>query len=267
MLGLVAAMAVVAVSIGIIMRDDHPEKLAEAEDCVGGFDVCGDEGLVEAELLVRRCPSADSCTTEPLDAQPYLEFVQLDGPVGERCGPGDCGAVPHALQQGWNAGRWRIIAPAVGKLKPPPPVTIDLEAGETVPVKLVYRDPCVPPAIIKKHGMKLEGYCPTSDPLAVGESERIVIGMVHRSPCWRPPDFAGSFWATHSDLPPRAMSALHGGVSGRMKLVSKNAAVFRGPAVKTRERPDEPFQRVPTKGKFVLRFHRIEGGIRRANCA
>ncbi len=101
----------------------------------------------------------------------------------------------------------------------------------------------------------------------MGESERIVIGMVHRSPCWRPPDFAGSFWATHTHLPPRAMSALHGGVSGRMKLVSKSAAVFRGPAMEVRERADEPFARVPAKEKFVLRFHRIAGGIRRASCS
>lgn len=257
-------------AVGIILRgrgEERGPQVAKAEDCLSGLDVCGKEGLVEAEVLVRRCPTTDRCTTEPLDAQPYLEFIQLDGPGGERCGPGDCGAVPRALQQGWNPGRWKIVAPFLGKLKPPPPVTIDLQAGETVPVKIVYRDPCVPPSSIKKHGMKLEGHCPTSDPLAVGESEPVVIGMVHRSPCWRPPDFAGSFWATHTHLPPRAMSALHGGVSGRMKLVSKSAALFRAPAVKTRERPDEPFARVPAKGRFVLTFHRIEGGIRRASCS
>ncbi len=155
LLGLVVAVAVAAMAVGITMpgRDEERgEQVAKAEDCLSGFDVCGNEGLVEAELLVRRCPTTDRCTTGPLHAQLYLEFIQLDGPVGERCGPGDCRAVPHALQQGWNPGRWKIVAPPPGKLKPPPPVTIDLQAGETVAVKIVYRDPCVPPSSIKKHG-------------------------------------------------------------------------------------------------------------------
>lgn len=71
---------------------------------------------------------------------------------------------------------------------------------------------------------------------------------------------------THTYLPSRAMSALHGGVTGKMKLVTQDSAVFRAPAFKARQSLDEPFVRVPAKGSFLLRFHRIEGGIRSAFC-
>ena len=52
-----------------------------------------------------------------------------------------------------------------------------------------------------------------------------------------------------------------------MRLIAPETAVFEAPAVKARERLDEPFERIPAKGRFVLRFHRIDGGIRRASCA
>ena len=63
------------------------------------------------------------------------------------------------------------------------------------------------------------------------------------------------------------MSAMHGGVTGEMKLVTEDTAVFRAPAFKTRRRLSEPFVRVPAKGGFLLSFHRIEGGIRSAGCS
>ena len=92
------------------------------------------------------------------------------------------------------------------------------------------------------------------------------MSMVHKSPCWWPADFAGSFWRIHTHLSPRAMSALHGGVTGKMKLATEDAAVFRAPAFKTRRCLSGPFVRVPAKGGFLLSFHRIEGGIRSAFC-
>lgn len=142
---------------------------------------------------------------------------------------------------------------------PPPPKTA--EASPTATAS------CVPPETVTKDGYALEGYCPRSTPLEVGQSRRLTVSAVHRNPCWSPPDFAGSFWRTHTHVEPKAMSALHGGVSGRMKLTASNIAVFEAPAVRTRERPDEPFERIPAEGAFVLRFHRIDGAIRRAACA
>lgn len=59
---------------------------------------------------------------------------------------------------------------------------------------------------------------------------------------------------------------MHGEVTGKMKLVTEDTAVFRAPAFKTRRRLGEPFVRVPAKGGFLLRFHRSEGGIRSAFC-
>lgn len=125
---------------------------------------------------------------------------------------------------------------------------------------------CVPPSPVWRGGYRLKGFCPRSKPVPVGGVRKFLIGMVHKSRCWAPPDFAGSFWMTHTHLPDRAMSALHGGITGHMTLVRKDAAVFRAPAVMTRTSLDEPLRRVPARGGFLLEFHRIEGGIRTAGC-
>lgn len=72
---------------------------------------------------------------------------------------------------------------------------------------------------------------------------------------------------THTHLPPRAMSALHGGATGKMKLRDRRHCGFSCPCVQdASESPDEPFVRVPAKGRYLLRFHRIEGGIRSVFC-
>ena len=126
---------------------------------------------------------------------------------------------------------------------------------------------CVPPPAVKRGIYVLEGSYPSSESVAVGATRKITLTMVHKSPCWWPADFAGSYWMTHTYLPSRAMSALHGGVTGRMKLVTKDSAVFRAPAFKTRRSLDEPFVWVPADGGYLLRFHRIEGGIRSAFCS
>jgi hypothetical protein len=57
---------------------------------------------------------------------------ELDGPVRERCGPGDCGLVVEALLIGeyWSPGRWKVIPPAVAGWKEPSPPVIVVEAGE-----------------------------------------------------------------------------------------------------------------------------------------
>lgn len=128
-------------------------------------------------------------------------------------------------------------------------------------------DECVPPTPVTRSGYTLKGFCPKSTQLPIGGSTQITIDAVHEGPCWDPPDFAGSFWQTDTDLPHREMAALHGGITGTMKLVSRDTAVFDGPAVKVRERLHEPFQRIPKHGHFHLRFHRLPGPIRRASCA
>ena len=120
-----------------------PEDKLFSNDCVSGLQLCADEGLIEARILLKTCVQDDECRTEPLHGNPFLEFIQLDGPAGERCGPGDCGAVPDALQEGWAPGRWKILAPARQGLTTPEPVTIDLDAGEVLEVDLVYLDDSV----------------------------------------------------------------------------------------------------------------------------
>lgn len=112
-----------------------------AEECGSGLQLCADEGLIEAKILVKTCDQNGSCRTEPLNRHPYLEFIQLDGPPDERCGPGDCGAVPEALQQGWNPGRWKIVAPPIEGLEQPAPVVIDLDPQEVLKIEFVYTDP------------------------------------------------------------------------------------------------------------------------------
>ncbi len=127
---------------------------------------------------------------------------------------------------------------------------------------------CVPPKTTRRAGMKLTGYCPESEPVAVGHSEQLVISMIHRHPCWQPPDFARRFWRVrnHAPLSKKTMSALHGGVTGEMKLVSQGTAVFKGPAIKIRQRANGPWTRIPASGSFYFQFDRIRGGIRRASC-
>lgn len=120
--------------------DDVPEDKRFSEECGSSLQLCADEGLIQARILVKTCTHDDGCRTEPLSQNPFLEFVQLDGPAGERCGPGDCGAAPNALQHGWSAGRWKIIAPPLEGLTEPEPVTIDLQAGELLNVDFVYVD-------------------------------------------------------------------------------------------------------------------------------
>jgi hypothetical protein len=84
--------------------------------------------------------------------------------------------------------------------------------------------------------------------------------------CWEPLDFDRTFWIPTQHMSSRMMGAVHGGVSGRLTLVTRDRAVFRGRAVVTRRAPDEPFRRVPAKGPFLVRFERFEGGVRVLGC-
>jgi hypothetical protein len=116
-----------------------PEDERFSEQCGTGLQLCSDEGLIEARIFVETCSQGDECRFEPSSQNPFLEFIQLDGPEGKGCGPGDCGAVPDALQQGWQPGRWKIIAPPLRGYETPDPVTIDLQAREVLEVEFTYR--------------------------------------------------------------------------------------------------------------------------------
>lgn len=96
--------------------------------------------MIQADVLVQSCQPSGVCSTASLKREVYLEFIELDAPPGEGCGPGDCGAVPSALRQGWNPGRWKIVAPSVKGLGTPEPMIIDLDARETLEVELIYQD-------------------------------------------------------------------------------------------------------------------------------
>lgn len=108
--------------------------------CGTGLQLCADEGLIKARILAERCRPDARCSTAPIAAQPYLEFIELDAPSGEGCGPGECGSTPEGLEQGWRAGRWKVVAPAIDTFEPPEPMTINLHAREVVKVDFVYRD-------------------------------------------------------------------------------------------------------------------------------
>ena len=138
-LGLCAAV----VLLTACTSSESLETVTFSQDCGSGLQLCADEGLIQVRILRKTCVQDDECRTERLGGNPFLEFIQLDGPVGERCGPGDCGAVPDALQQGWAPGRWKIVAPSRRGLTKPDPVTIDLDAGEVLNVDLVYLDESV----------------------------------------------------------------------------------------------------------------------------
>jgi len=92
---------------------------------------------------MERCPEIDRCKLIPVKKLPYLGFVELDQKGPDSCGPGDCGAAVDALRSGWDAGRWRIVAPRLRGfpyLTPPEPIDLTLEAGEEIEIRLIYRD-------------------------------------------------------------------------------------------------------------------------------
>jgi hypothetical protein len=62
----------------------------------------------------------------------WVEMIQLTGPPGLRCGPGDCGLDVDALRFGaeWNPGRWRVFPPEVDDWRRPDPFEIVVKTNE-----------------------------------------------------------------------------------------------------------------------------------------
>ena len=136
-LGLIGGAVWIGLSVG---RNRDDQGLSPA--C--GLGLCADEAVIEPQILVEKCSPPHSCELVPYEGSVFLRLIDLDTSKKPRCGPGDCGAQTHALQSGWAPGRWQIVAPRIRKfpdLLPPEPVDISLQAGETLEIQLVYRDP------------------------------------------------------------------------------------------------------------------------------
>lgn len=130
-----------AVWIGLGSRT---EKLDPTLSINCGLSLCDDEAVVDAEIVVERCDRFEECHLVPYDISVFLGFIDLDDQGPDACGRGDCGAQIDALPSGWDTGRWRIVAPRIRRfphLIPPEPIDLTLEAGETLQIRLVYRDP------------------------------------------------------------------------------------------------------------------------------
>lgn len=124
-----------AITLGVLSDPVHNSTT----DVHCSLTVCSYEAVINAEMLIQRCPVRGSCVTEPLKRYVYLELIEVGVTEGQGCGPGDCGAVPEALQGGWAPGTWQIVAPALSGLQRPEPIYVELEAGKTVEVTLTYR--------------------------------------------------------------------------------------------------------------------------------
>lgn len=134
-----SALIAGAISVGLVSGREPTAR----DQCVSGLQLCANEALIKAKVLMERCPELANCKLIPVKTSPFLGFVDLDHKGPNSCGPGDCGAAVHALQSGWEQGRWRIIAPRLRGfpyLTPPEPVEITLEPGETYEIELIYRD-------------------------------------------------------------------------------------------------------------------------------
>ena len=69
----------------------------------------------------------------------WVEMIELTGPEGERCGPGDCGLTVDGLLVGspWNPGRWQVLPPPVEGWKPPH-VEVVVEQGKLTTFEASY---------------------------------------------------------------------------------------------------------------------------------
>jgi hypothetical protein len=64
-------------------------------------------------------------------------MIDLSGPAGEGCGPGDCGLAADALRRGahWRAGRWQVVPPEVPGWNRPAPFVIVVKARRLTTVQ------------------------------------------------------------------------------------------------------------------------------------
>jgi hypothetical protein len=70
----------------------------------------------------------------------WIEFIRLDGPPEDRCGPGDCGVNAGALRVGtdWPPGRWRVVPPRLDGWVAPTPIVIVVRKNKTTTFKATY---------------------------------------------------------------------------------------------------------------------------------
>jgi hypothetical protein len=70
----------------------------------------------------------------------WVEMIELTGPVGERCGPGDCGLSMDALLRGvhWNPGSWRVVPPPVDGWKSPAPFVVVVQPDKLTTIEADY---------------------------------------------------------------------------------------------------------------------------------
>lgn len=124
--------------------------------------------------------------------------------------------------------------------------------------KVVER--CTPGKPLKVEGAvePIPSRCPRSTPREVGYSEKIDLGSVLADqPCKELPDFAGNWWRPVPPYPIHLKQAGHETIGGTMTLVDEDTAEFDAPRFKMVMRHRTML--IPPKGRFELRFTRIEG--------
>lgn len=112
---------------------------------------------------------------------------------------------------------------------------------------------------------KIKSRCPASEPVGIGESQRIVLGSVTaKLPCKELPDFAGSWWRVVKPYPKHLAHLGHDYLPGKMTLESRDRAAFRAKAIELHM--GKRTVRFPAKGNLELNFKRIEGPAHVGGC-
>lgn len=121
---------------------------------------------------------------------------------------------------------------------------------------------------VRDHEIEIPKVCPSSEPRAVGFTERVQLGSVLAAlPCKELPDFAGSFWRVAPPYPKHLAMLGHDFIPGRMTLVSPDEARFTAKAIRMHMGDrSEGTMRLPAKGRLNLTFEPIEGPVAVGAC-
>ena len=137
-LGLVAAVLTAGIAGLLFLTADRERLFLLSEECRWSYECPGKGGMI-VNFEVETCAEGEDCSTTVLDRE--HAFLGVVRPEVDCSRPSQCqtGAVPHALKnQGWDVGRWKVIAPNLKGLTPPEPQIVELEQSELTPVTLTY---------------------------------------------------------------------------------------------------------------------------------
>lgn len=133
-------LAATTIALMVLAGCDALPQQADEGECRWSFECPGKGGMDVRLVLEDGCDPDGNCTTRELDKD--HTFLGVIPPDGKCRRPSECetGAVPDALRgEGWDIGRWKVIAPVLEGLIQPEPVLVEVRQSKLTPVTLTYR--------------------------------------------------------------------------------------------------------------------------------